>query len=201
MDKLLKSISYIFHPLVMPLFAIWFYFEISPRFVPEDIVQAKLISMFILAILLPILTYFLLKTLGKVNSIHLETSKERIYPLMLYCIIIIIVLQRIITPSQVIEVYFFLIGLLISNMTCLLMAIMNFKISLHMMAACGVFMFFVALSIHFSININGTLSLMAIMIGAIATSRLHLKAHNVKELIIGTFIGMIPQLVLVNYWL
>ncbi|WP_370477184.1 hypothetical protein [Tamlana flava] len=201
MDKLLKSISYIFHPLVMPLFAIWFYFEISPRFIPDDIVQGKLISIFILTVLLPILTYFLLKTLGKVNSVHLETPRERLYPLMLYCVIIIIALQRIITPSQAIEIYFFLIGLLISNMTCLLMAIMNFKISLHMMAVCGVFMFFVALSIHFSININGALAMMAIMIGAIATSRLHLKAHNGKELIIGIFIGAIPQLILVNYWL
>ena len=39
-------------------------------------------------------------------------------------------------------------------------------------------MFFIALSIHFSININGTLALLAIIIGTVATSRLHLKAHD-----------------------
>jgi len=37
--------------------------------------------------------------------------------------------------------------------------------------------------------------------GAIATSRLHLKAHTYKELILGVFIGFIPQLILVSYWL
>ena len=57
-------------------------------------------------------------------------------------------------------------------------------------AVSGLFMFFIALSIHFSININGTLALLAIIIGAIATSRLHLKAHTYKELIIGFFIGL-----------
>jgi len=42
---------------------------------------------------------------------------------------------------------------------------------------------------------------MAIITGAVATSRLHLKAHSNIELVIGAFIGVIPQLILVNYWL
>ena len=62
-------------------------------------------------------------------------------------------------------------------------------------------MFFIALSIHFSININGTLAIMSIIIGAVATSRLHLNAHTYIELIMGIFVGAIPQLLLVNYWL
>jgi hypothetical protein len=70
-----------------------------------------------------------------------------------------------------------------------------------MIGISGVFMFFVVLSIHFSININGTLALMAIIIGAIATSRLHVKAHTYLELIMGFFVGMVPQLILVSYWL
>tara|TARA_R110002073_G_scaffold4047_2_gene27145 strand:+ start:319 stop:924 length:606 start_codon:yes stop_codon:yes gene_type:complete len=201
MDKLLKSISYIFHPLIMPLLGVIFYFSKSPRFIPIEIIQAKLVSLFILTVILPILLYLLLKTVGIVHTINLKTTKERIYPLILNGIVILIVLQRILTPTQAIELYFFFVGILISNMTCLLLAIMKFKASIHMIAISGVFMFFVALSIHFSININGTLALTAIIVGAIATSRLHLKAHTYIELIIGVFIGFMPQLILVNYWL
>ena len=201
MDKLLKSISYIFHPLIMPLLGVIFYFSKSPRYIPLDIIQAKIISLFILTIILPILLYFLLKTIGIVNTINLKSTKERIYPLILNGIVILIVLQRILTPSQAIELYFFFIGILISNMACLILAILKFKASIHMIAISGVFMFFIALSIHFSININGTLALMSIIMGAIATSRLHLKAHTSIELIIGVFIGILPQLILVNYWL
>ncbi|WJJ96810.1 hypothetical protein [Algibacter luteus] len=201
MDKLLKSISYIFHPLIMPLLGVIFYFSKSPRYIPLDIIQAKVISLFILTIILPILLYFLLKTIGIVNTINLKSTKERIYPLILNGIVILIVLQRILTPSQAIELYFFFIGILISNMACLILAILKFKASIHMIAISGVFMFFIALSIHFSININGTLALMSIIMGAIATSRLHLKAHTSIELIIGVFIGILPQLILVNYWL
>lgn len=201
MDRFLKSISFIFHPLLMPLLGVIFYFSKSPRFIPPEVRNAKLISLVILTIILPILLYFLLKTLGKVKSIYLKTTSERIIPLALNCIVIFIVLQRILTPTQIIELYYFFVGILISTMTCLMLAIMKFKASIHMIAVSGVFMFFVALSIHFSININGTLSLMMIILGAVATSRLHLKAHTYKELIMGVFVGVIPQLILVSYWL
>lgn len=200
-DRILKSISFIFHPLLMPILGVAFYFAKSPRFIPNEIISAKLISLFILTVILPILLYFLLKTLGKVKSIYLESTKERIVPLILNCVVILLVLQRIITPSQVIELYFFFVGILISTLACLFLAIFKFKASIHMIAVSGLFMFFIALSIHFNININGTLALMSIITGAVATSRLHLNAHTYKELIIGCFVGVFPQLILVNYWL
>lgn len=62
-------------------------------------------------------------------------------------------------------------------------------------------MFAIAIGIHFQININGTIALTTIILGAIATSRLHLQAHNGAELIIGMFLGIMPQVILLNYWL
>lgn len=201
MDNILKSISYIFHPLLMPILGVAFYFHKTPRFIPEDIIKAKLVSLFILTVILPILLYFLLKTLGKVTSIYLKTTKERIIPLTINCFIILIVLQRIIMISQIVEVYFFFVGILISNMACLVLALFKFKASIHMISISGLFMFFIILSIHFSININNTLALVVIIIGAVATSRLHVYAHTYKELIMGVFVGLVPQLLLVPYWL
>ncbi len=201
MDRLLKSISYIFHPLIMPLLGVIFYFYKSPRFFSKDIITAKLISLFILTFILPILLFFLLKTVKKVESVNLETTKERIFPLILNCIIISLVLMRVLQSSQIIELYFFFLGILISNITCLILAVLKFKVSIHMIAVSYVFMFLVILSIHFSININGILALSSIIIGAVATSRLHVKAHTSLELIMGVFIGVLPQLVMANYWL
>lgn len=200
-DRVLNSISFIFHPLLMPLMGVVFYFVKSPRFIPIEIIRAKLISLFILTITLPILLYFLLKTLGKVKSIYLKSTKERIIPLMLNCIVMLLVVQRIFTPTQIIELYFFFVGILVSTLACLILVYFKFKASIHMIAVSGLFMFFIALSIHFNININGTLALMSIITGAVATSRLHANAHTYKELIMGCFVGVFPQLVLVNYWM
>src|SRR5690606_30153107 len=173
--RILKSISYIFHPLIMPLLGVLFYFKISPKFFPEEIIYAKMISLFILTMVLPILLYFLLKTLGRVNSIELGTTKERIIPLAINCFIILLVLKRVISVHDIIELYYFFLGILISNLTCFILAIAKFKASIHLIGVSGLFMFFIALSIHFSININGILALMSIITGAVATSRLHLE--------------------------
>ena len=70
-----------------------------------------------------------------------------------------------------------------------------------MVAVGGILMFFIALSIHFSININGSIALMSIICGAVATSRLHVRAHNWIELAIGFIIGVVPQIFVLNYWL
>jgi hypothetical protein len=75
----------------MPLLGVVFYFNISPRYIPQEIIYAKLISIFILTIVLPILLYFLLKTLGKVNSTELQTTKERIIPLAINCLVILLI--------------------------------------------------------------------------------------------------------------
>lgn len=201
MQHILKSISFIFHPLIMPFLGVGFYFLKSPRFIPETTIIAKLFSIGILTIVLPILLFYLLKTINKINSIYLETTKERIWPLTLNCIIVILILNRVLTLNEIPELYFFFIGILCSSLACLILAFLKFKVSIHMIAVAGLFMFVVAIGIHFKININGTIAAMCIVMGAIATSRLHLKAHSSIELIIGFFIGLIPQLIMLNYWL
>ena len=201
MHHILKSVSVIFHPLLMPIAGVIFYFIKTPRFIDREVIWAKLVSLSILTIILPILLYFLLKTLGKVNSIYLKNTKERIIPPVLNAIVILLVIQRILRPDPYIELYYFFVGVLISTIACLILAIFKFKASIHMIAISGVFMFFIAISIHFSININNTLAIMSVIVGAVATSRLHLKAHTYPELLMGIFVGVFPQLILVTKWL
>ena len=201
MDFILKSISYVLHPLIMPLLGVLFYFSKTPRFIPENIVNAKIFSTILLTMILPILVYYLLKTLKKVDSIYLKTINERKLPLLINAFIISLVILRVFTSNEIKELYYFFIGILVSTLVCFVLAVFKVKASIHMLAASGFFMFALALSINFKININGTIALMMVLLGAIATSRLHLKAHTYPELIIGSLIGIIPQLLLFSTWL
>lgn len=185
----------------MPLIGVLFYFSKAPRYIPEQIIRAKLISLFILTIVLPILLFILLKTLKKAESIYLLNVRNRIIPLAVNCVIITLILIKILPSSEFLELYYFFVGILISNLTCLTLATLKFKASLHMVATAGILMFFIAVSIHFSININGSLALMCLIVGAVASSRLHLNAHSNIELVFGFLIGFVPQLLLLNYWL
>ncbi len=198
---ILKSISFVFHPLIMPLLGVLFYFSKTPRFIPEPVMKAKIFSIVILTIILPILLFFLLRTINKVDSIYLKSTRERLIPLFINCVIITLILLRVLASNEIVELYYFFLGILCSTMACLILAVFKIKASIHMIAASGFFMFAVLLGIHYQININGTIALMMIILGAIATSRLHLKAHTNQELIIGLFTGLFPQLILLNYWL
>ncbi|WP_296314564.1 hypothetical protein [Winogradskyella sp. UBA3174] len=200
-DFILKGISFVFHPLIMPLLGVLFYFSKTPRFIPMPIIKAKIFSIIILTMVLPMLLFLLLKTVNKVDSIYLKSTRERLIPLLINCIIVVLILLRVLTPNEIIELYYFFLGILCSTLTCLILALFKVKASIHMIAAAGFFMFAVALGIHYQININGTIALMMIILGAIATSRLHLNAHTNQELLIGTIVGLFPQLILVNYWL
>lgn len=200
-DLILKSISFVFHPLIMPLLGVLFYFSKTPRFIPESVMKAKVFSIVILTIILPILLFYLLKTINKVETIYLKKTKERLIPLLINCIIITLILIRVMPPNEILELYYFFLGILCSTLACFILAAFKIKASIHMIAASGFFMFAVAIGIHYKININGTIALMMIILGAIATSRLHLKAHTNRELVIGLFTGLFPQLVFVNYWL
>ena len=178
-----------------------FYFSKTPRFIPEPVMKAKIFSIVILTIILPILLFFLLKTINKVDSIYLKTTKERLIPLLINSIIIALILIRVLQPDEIIELYYFFLGILCSNIACLILAFLKIKASIHMIAASGFSMFAMAIGIHYQININGTIALIMIVLGAIATSRLHLKAHSNNELIVGLLVGFFPQLLLLNYWL
>jgi hypothetical protein len=185
----------------MPLLGVVFYFSKTPRFIPESVMKAKVFSITILTIVLPILLFYLLRTINKVDTFHLETVKERRIPLLINSIIIILIVIRVLPKNEIPELYFFFIGILISTMTCFTLALVKFKASIHMIASAGFFMFAMALAIHFKININGTLALMCIILGAIATSRLHMKAHTPVELTAGFLVGLMPQLIVLNYWI
>ncbi|WP_062056670.1 hypothetical protein [Aquimarina longa] len=201
MDFFLRSISYIIHPLLMPLTGSLIYFYTAPRFIPYEIMTGKLFGLIILTVLIPIVLFFLLKSIGVIDSIHLENVKQRKIPLLLQSILLIIVIKMVIDVSHYPELYFFFLGILFSSLSAIFIAMFAIKASLHMIAISSLTMFIITLSIHFSLNLTLLISILMVLNGLVATSRLHCKAHSGLELILGFLIGVIPQLTLANLWL
>jgi len=77
MDFFLRSISYILHPIFMPIIGALIYFSVAPRFIPEDIITLKISGLTIITILLPLLLFFILKNLGVISSFHLASIRQR----------------------------------------------------------------------------------------------------------------------------
>jgi len=196
-----KVISYIFHPLFIPIAGTFAYFLITPKYSPLELQSGNILPIFILTVIIPIITFLILRNIGYVNSIQLPTIQERKYPLYINLALLFMVVYKVIPNNYIVELYFFFVGLIVATLATLILLLFKIKSSMHLLGMGSLFMFLINLSIHFEINITLALSLCIFAIGLVATSRLYLKAHTKAEVFIGFCIGMISQLLTVKYWL
>jgi len=201
MHFLSKLLSYIFHPIFVPLAGTVSYFLITPKYTTLEMRSGNILPVFILTIIIPILSFFILKNLGIVKTIFLSRAEERKYPLLISLILLLMILLKVIPDNYNIELYFFFLGLIAATSTCLLLLLVPFKTSLHMMGMGSILMFLIALSFHFELNIIIAISFMIFASGLVASSRLFLKAHSRTELLIGFMVGVVSQLLTLKFWL
>jgi len=201
MHFFLKIAAWLFHPLFVGIYGVLLYFSVTPRFVQPEIVYGKLLVVFILTFLIPILFFFILRNLNWVQSIALHSVNERKAPLMILAVLLLLMLRVVFDFYSYPELYYYFLGMLFTVITAWILVLFKFKASLHMMGVSGLSMYAIALSIHFNINILMTIAFLLFACGWVASSRLHTKSHTSIELIIGFSIGWIPQLLLVNYWM
>ncbi len=201
MRLLSKLVSYIFHPIFLPLAGTVSYFLITPKYTTIELKSGNILPIFILTIIIPILSFFILKNIGVVSSVFLTKPEERRYPLMINLILLLMILLKVIPDNYTIELYFFFLGLIAATSTCLLLLFIHFKTSLHMMGMGSILMFLIALSFHFERNIVIAISFMLFASGVVATARLYLKAHSRTEVLIGFLVGLMSQLLTIKFWL
>lgn len=201
MDRLLKYPSYLFHPIWMPFAGSYLYFLTVPRFFPEEAIRAKLMALAIISLFIPIVFFFMLRTLGKASSYFLEKIEERKLPLLFYAVTKLVILRYVLNKFDFMELYHFYLGILISTLIGVLFIYFRRKISLHITGLAGVLGFLVALSYYYQLNLVYTISFIIVVTGLTATSRLHFKAHTPNELIFGFLVGLLPQLLVLRMWM
>ncbi len=201
MRQLFLLISYIFHPLFVPMAGTIAYFLVTPKYTPLELQSGNILPVFILTIIIPIISFFILRNLGVVNSVFLRTQKERIFPLIICIALLLMILIKVIPNNYTAELYYFFVGLVAAMASSLLLLFLNFKNSLHMVGMGSFLMYLINLSIHFEINIILAISTFTICTGMVATSRLYLFEHSKAEVLIGLLIGLASQLLTVKFWL
>ena len=106
----LKAASYIFHPLLMPLLGTVLYFNVTPRYLEPELMRANLFAIGIITVLIPLVVFFLLKNLGVVETIYLKEVRERKFPLMIQCILLLLIIKMIFDPYEDPELYYFFVA-------------------------------------------------------------------------------------------
>ncbi|WGK65615.1 hypothetical protein [Croceiramulus getboli] len=201
MTRFFKLLSYLFHPIFMPVFGSLLYFGLSPRYIPRGLMYAKLFGIAIMTILVPILFFLLFKNLKIVSSIFLEEVSQRKIPLLAQITLLLFILRTVLEGYEFPELHYFFVGILFSSVLALILVLIRIKASLHSAGISGVLTFITALSIHFNENIIVLLALLVLLTGALITARLFLKAHTPAEIVWGLVVGVAPQLLVTYAWL
>lgn len=201
MAILSKLISYLIHPLLVPTIGTVFYFMVTPKYSPSELILGNLIPIFILTALIPLGSLLILNQFGMTRSRLLLTSEERIYPLLIFLALLLLILLRVIPNNFTVELYYFFMGIALSVTSCLLLALMGKVVSLHMVGIGTLLMFIVVLSFHFEKNIIAAISLCTLCTGLLASARLYLNRHGRAAVLTGWLIGLVSQLILIRFWL
>lgn len=201
MKRILPFFSYFFHPIFIPLLGTLFYVLLDARHLNPAQYLILFIQIIIITILLPIAFFYLLRTFGKIESIMLSDISQRKIPLLLQIMLFAVLIQNGINLDNFNSLYFFFLGGIFSTVFAFLLLFLKTKASIHMIGISSLTVFIIGLSIYNEINTINTVAFFIVMNGFVASSRLMMKAHTNKELIIGFFCGAIPQAALLYFWL
>ncbi|MDT8346263.1 MAG: phosphatase PAP2 family protein [Flavobacteriaceae bacterium] len=200
LNRFLISVSYIFHPLYMPLAGCLIYFNFSPRYIPTEYQYTLLTATLLILIVFPVLLFLLFKKLRWITDFEIRLLKERRYPVIVYISLIYICIRSLISEQSLYELYYFFVGILLSLIATLICIFFKHKTSLHTMGVSGLWAYVIFLSIYYRIDLLWLIIVLSVAIGLVATSRLAMNAHKPYELISGFIFGVIPQLLMVNYY-
>lgn len=201
LKKILPFFSYLFHPIFIPVYAAFFYFFLNDSYFSNSEKYFAVFQIVIITILLPILFFFVLRSAGQVDSIMISEVSQRKIPLVIQCFLTILLVRKSITLDHFLEFHFFFLGGLSSTVISLILLFFRTKASLHMVAISALTIFVIGLSIHNQIRNINLIAFLVLINGVVASSRLEMKAHTTRELVIGFVLGVVPQLLLLCFWL
>jgi hypothetical protein len=193
-----RVISYVFHPLFVPLYVTCFALYVHPLLFAgyDDGRKIRMLATVVVNLtFFPAMTVFLCWRLGFIRNMYLGSMKERIIPLaatMIFYFWCWFVLRNFVEIP--VEYRQFLLGSFVTIIAAWL-ANISFKISLHALAMGGM-LFFVGL-LSFGVEGGSAWYLAAALLvaGVVCSSRLALGTHRPFEVYAGLVLGVLSQVV------
>ncbi|HUC82765.1 MAG TPA: hypothetical protein VMR70_17785 [Flavisolibacter sp.] len=192
-----KVISYIFHPLFVPVYFGWFLIYGLRLFPGLDEFQKSLrmIQFGIIYTLFPLAIVLLAKALGFIQSIYLRTQKDRIIPYiatMIFYFWMWYVSRNLgFFPKE--SVSFSLAAFLAICFGAFVNSF--FKVSMHALSMGVIIAWFFIYSMNSSVNLGPYLSIALLISGLVCTARLVNADHRPFEVYAGLALGAFAQVI------
>jgi hypothetical protein len=196
-----KILSVLFHPLLLPSYAIAIVIISNPYLFAGYGQHGEwvfLIRAFLNTFAFPVFSIVLLKQLGFVKSFQMEVREERIIPYIAtgtFYIWTYVSFRRSSDP-QIINII--LLGSCITLFGCFFANLIG-KISIHA-AGIGCFAAIILYNCVISnYDLRWMLLIVVLLSGIIGSSRLFLKSHGIREVYAGYLVGVTAQMVAMHF--
>lgn len=193
-------ISYICHPVFLPVAMAFLLFILAPvgmKAISGANMSIVLLRIAYIATFFPLLTVFLLKALGFIESIQLRQPKDRIIPMIATMIFYFWVYQVFKNIDAPLILRSMLLGCFWGVIVLFMFGIF-FKVSLHTGAAGGMIGLMLILLFQSPVNMVIPFFIVLFIAGLVGTSRMILNAHFPGEIWMGYVLGIISQTA--AYW-
>jgi hypothetical protein len=196
---LASIVSYICHPVFMPVIMAYTLLVLSPNSfagTPPKTLGLWFINIGFTAVFFPLFSIALMKPLGFISSYHMPTAKERTIPLMTTMIFYFWV-SHVFNSMPGVTIPLILKVLLLGNfwgIICLFMINIFTKISMHTAAAGGMIGILIVLMIVSPVNMVVPFFVGLVIAGIIGTARLVLGVHQKGDVWLGYIIGILVQI-------
>jgi hypothetical protein len=187
-----KIISWVFHPLWIPMIALLLMFQMETLSIYIISEKAKWLILGMVAIatmVFPMLIMALFVRKGLVRSLKMEGREERLYPYILMMVVYYV--MYLLFGS--IKLPFIVNGLFLCvSMVVLCVLIVNFwwKLSIHAAAMGGMSGIFIAIAIRYELDLILPIGVMLLASGMVGFARLKLDAHKPAQVYVGFLAGI-----------
>lgn len=192
-----QVVSFIFHPLFIPVYITLFVLYLHPLLFAgySDQMKVRLTAtIFVNLTLLPAVTVLLCWRLKFINNVYMDTQKERIIPLAAAMIFYFWCWFVLKANGGIPEIFRqFLLGCFITIIGAWL-ANIAYKVSLHALAAGGMFCFLLLLTFNVEGSSAEYLAIGVAVAALICSSRLIVSSHRPFDVYSGFVIGAVSQL-------
>ncbi len=191
--KFYKLISYVFHPLLSSFIGTFLFLFLSPKHIVKQQEYIILFIIFVSTYILPIFLLMLLKKMKLINSYHLKSIEERKFPIIFFIILSFMIGKMLLNIKIIDLLAYSFFGITTALGFTYLLFRLKIKTSLHTLGLGGILGFIIVMSYEYQLNFNLIISLLFLVSGLVAVSRLKLNAHRPNEVYIGFLIGIVTQ--------
>lgn len=189
-------ISYLFHPVFVPLYVCFFLVYIHPTafsgFSDAEKKQTTLIVSLNL-VFFPLFSVLLLKAVGFIDSIYLRTQKDRIIPYIasgtFFFWAYLVFKQQ---PQYPLILTSFVLGIFLASSVALI-ANIYFKISMHAIGMGSWLGIFLIILKSNEMLMTWPLCVVLLITGLVCSARILLSSHQPKDIYMGLLVGIITQ--------